>query len=116
MILPLVRDMFTMSAKWLGTRFPRKYQTLKIIAHERWPHIMIEEKQFKQKINAHRQVVGNSSLYWIIFINSELPEKKKYYTLVHEIMHCYIDEVRLLNNTNEKEKIIRLVDNAIKKF
>lgn len=116
MILPLVQDMLTMSAQSLWTRFPRKYRYIKIIAKEKWPHIKIEEKKFKQNIKAQRNIIGNSSIFWIIFINSKLAEKEKYYTLIHEILHCFIDEVKMLSDKEETEKIVQIVENEVKNF
>lgn len=116
MILPLVQDMITMSAQSLWTRFPRKYKYIKVIAQEKWPHIKIEEKRFSQKVKAQRQIIGSYSIYWIIFVNSTLTEKEKYYTLIHELLHCFIDEVRMIKRKEETERVIQSVESKVRNF
>lgn len=112
MILPLVQDMVNMSAESLRTRFPHKYEYIKTIAKEIYPHIEIEEKAFKQNINAQRLIIGQNNIYWLIMINDKLTEKQKYITLIHELMHCYIDEVKALTK-DEEEVIIKTVENNL---
>lgn len=113
MILPLVQDMLNMSAQSLRTRFPQKYQYIKVIAEERWPHIKIEEKVFKEDINGMRNQIRDSTIYWLIIINKDLSDEDKYLTLIHELMHCTIDEIKLLEKT-EEEKIVLAIEKELK--
>jgi len=113
MILPLVQDMINMSAKSLWTRFPRNYEYIKAIAEERWIHIKIEEKKMEKKQNAIRMFVGEQNVYWLIMVNTELSDKEKYFALIHELTHCYIDEVKLLEKKDE-EKVVQSMERTLR--
>lgn len=113
MILPLVQDMLNMSAQSLRTRFPQKYQYIKVIAKERWPHIKIEEKKFKKGIKGVRNYIGEANVYWLIMINKNLSDEEKYITLIHEILHCTIDEAKLLIKDDE-EKLIMTIEEDLR--
>lgn len=113
MILPLVQDMLTMSAQCLWTRLPQKFQAIKVVAKEKWPHIQIEEKEFKQNVKAQRQIVGGSSLYWLIIVNSKLEENEKRIALIHEVLHCFIDEIHMLKNKQEVERLVSTTEKSI---
>lgn len=112
MILPLVQDMLNMSAQSLRTRFPQDYRYIKVIAQEKWPHIKIEEKSFKENIKGIRNLIGDSNVYWLIVINTELPDEEKYLTLIHELLHCTIDEIKLLGKEDE-ERLVTAIEKEI---
>jgi len=112
MILPLVQDMLRVSAVSLRTRFPNKYEYIKTIAKEMYPHIEIEESQFKENINAQRVYIAEKEIFWLIVINEKLPSRKKYTTLIHELMHCYTDEIRMLSK-QEEEQLITDIEKSI---
>ena len=109
MILPLVQDMLNMSAQSLRTRFPQKFGYIKVIAEEKWEHIKIEETKLSKKIKGFRQLIGTSETYWLITINSSLSEQEKYLTLIHELMHCAIDEAKLLT-IDESETVVKNIE------
>ncbi|MBN1618258.1 hypothetical protein JW887_02850 [Candidatus Dojkabacteria bacterium] len=102
-----------MSAQSLRTRFPQKYQYIKVIAKERWPHIKIEEKTFKEDIKGMRNQISDSQVYWLIVINKDLSDEDKYLTLIHELIHCTIDEAKLLEKVDE-EKLILQIERELK--
>jgi hypothetical protein len=116
MILPLVQDLLNESAKSLRTRFPNKYEYIKTIAKEVYPHIEIEEHDFNQDVNAQRMIVGQKGVYWLIMINGKLSSRKKYTTLVHELIHCYTDEIRMLSKDEEEKLIINIENNLFTNF
>ena len=113
MILPLVQDMLNMSAQSLRTRFPQKYQYIKVIAEEKWPHIKIEEKVFKEDIKGMRNQIRDPQVYWLIVINEKLSDEDKSLTLIHELIHCTIDEAKLLEKV-EEEKLILQIEKELK--
>lgn len=114
MILPLVQDMINMSAQSLWTRFPQNYEYIKIIAQEKWIHIKIEEKKLKSSQNAMRMYVGTTSVCWLVVINTEINDSEKYFALIHELTHCYIDEIKLLEKKDE-EKVVQSMEKTLRK-
>ncbi len=102
-----------MSAQSLGEKYPKNYKTLKVIAQERWKHIEIEERNFKRDINGMRMMIGDSKTYWLISINDDLSCEEKYKTLVHELMHCTIDEIKMLETGTEDEKLITYIESNL---
>lgn len=77
-----------------------------------YPHIEIEESQFKENINAQRVYIAEKGIFWLIVINEKLPSRKKYTTLIHELMHCYTDEIRMLSK-QEEEQLITDIEKSI---
>lgn len=58
-----------------------------------------------------RTIIGNSKTYWLITINESLSDKDKYITLIHELLHCTIDEIKLLERNDEENVIKHIEDN-----
>ncbi|HQG57713.1 MAG TPA: hypothetical protein PLX79_01925 [Candidatus Dojkabacteria bacterium] len=112
MVLPLVQDMLHMSAESLRTRYPQDYKYIKAIAQEKWPHIQIEEKSFKEDVKGFRNLIGDTSAYWLIVINTDLSDKEKYLALIHELLHCTLDEVKLLSR-EEEEKLVTTIEKRV---
>lgn len=51
-------------------------------------------------------------MYWLIVINTELPDEEKYLTLIHELLHCTIDEIKLLGKEDE-ERLVTSIEKEI---
>ena len=111
MILPLVQDLLVMSGQALRTRYPQDYRYIKTIALEKWKHIQIQEKQLSENINAQRHFVGTKKVFWLIIVNSRKIDAEKYKALIHELMHCFIDEIKLIDKSEEEELLERIEKN-----
>lgn len=87
-----------------------------MISKKKWPHIKIVEKKLLKSVNAHRQFKGTPEVFWEIVINSSIPKKEKYITLIHEITHCYIDEVKFLDKDDEHKLIYEIEQDCRNNF
>lgn len=115
MLLPLVQDMLNVSAQSLWMRYPKDYEYIRVIAEGRWKHIKIEERKLKNSQNAMRMYVGTPEVFWLIVINSSISKEEKYFALIHELGHCFLDEVRLLNKSKDDERVIQTMEKVFRK-
>ena len=115
MILPLVQDMMNVSAQSLWTRYPKDYEYIKAIAKEKWKHIKIEEQELESSLNAMRTYIGTPEVFWLLIINKAIPKQEKYFALIHELGHCFIDEVRFLDKSKDDERVIQTMEKVLRK-
>lgn len=115
MILPLVQDILLMSAQSLWTSLPQEnFDIMKVVVMEKWQHIEIVETELQENIRGFRTLVQTHGKTWIIKINSNMKMVDKRKTLIHELMHCFIDEFEM-SDKSKIEETLKIIEENIDK-